>query len=98
MIIIFFVAISSLAWNQAPAASHSVSGPLASPTRTLELSRTPNPTQPPAILNSGEPTATPLPVELLTNSNQTIGITLAAALLVLIVVGGVISSLSDKKS
>ena len=36
------------------------------------------------------PTRTPLPPEYLSNSNQTVGITLASVVLVLIVVGGVL--------
>ena len=39
---------------------------------------------------SGAPTPTPLPEEFLTNSQQTIGVTLAGAVLVLIVVIGVL--------
>jgi len=45
-------------------------------------------TQTPAPL--GEPAPTPLPAEYLANSQQTIGITLVGALLVLIVVIGVL--------
>lgn len=40
----------------------------------------------PTVDPAGGPTVTPLPLEFLTNSQQTIGITLVGALLVLIVV------------
>lgn len=49
---------------------------------SVQLTPTPDP--------AAGPTPTPLPVEFLTNSQQTIGVTLAGAVLVLIVVIGVL--------
>lgn len=78
--------IAALAWSTpSPANSYSPRGLIvaaAAATRTL------NP--------SAEPTGTPFPPEFYTNSQQTVGITLAGVILVLIVVIGVIVFMPKK--
>jgi hypothetical protein len=63
-------------------AQEATAQPDAAQDNAAQAAATPEPNLP--------PTRTPLPAEYLSNSNQTVGITLASVVLVLIVVGGVL--------
>ncbi|HEY9075917.1 MAG TPA: hypothetical protein VIO61_05200 [Anaerolineaceae bacterium] len=66
------------------------------PERDTTIQVIPTSTPMPSILT--KPTSTPFPVEYLTNSRQTIGISIGAAMLTLIVVGGTLSVLARGKN
>lgn len=66
--------------------------PRPSPSATAVITPTLVATPTPVIMeDQGEPTATPLPAELLENATQTNGIILGSAILVLIVIGGTLN-------
>ena len=77
--------LTSMAWTLPPFAHDEVP---ASVQAALQAAETPG--EAPTADPNARPTRTPLPPEYITNSSQTIGITLAAAVLVLIVVIGVL--------
>ena len=85
-----------LVWATPDSASGSAlpGKPAGSPRQAALQQATPEPSQPPENEATEAvyvpPTSTPLPAEYLSNSNQTIGITLSATVLVVVVVAGVL--------
>ena len=87
-LVLLILASSNLAW-----AHVSAPQPRAEKDITAQVQTTPTPQ--PALLAG--PTPTLLPPEYLTNSSQTTGIVLVAAVMVLIVVGGVFYTLLKER-
>jgi len=85
MLILFFLVVAQ-----------TCSGPMPRPTTTASPSPYPTPS---AVTIEGEglPTATPLPAQLLENRDQTNGIILGSAILVLIIIGGTLSVLLRRR-
>lgn len=89
-LVLLILASSSLAWVPLPGQRAEIDEKI--PVQVVQVTPTPRP-----LLQAG-PTQTLLPPEYLTNSSQTTGIILVAALMVLIVVGGVFYTLVKERS
>ncbi|WP_322806959.1 hypothetical protein [Thermanaerothrix sp.] len=89
VLLILAFLVGAQAWKS-PRPSPSVTAAL-----TPTLVATPTPVM---IEDQGEPTATPLPAELLENATQTNGIILGSAILVLIVIGGTLSVILRRRN
>lgn len=90
VLIVAAVFLAGMIWTKPPALMRAANAATPTPgagTETPSVS-----TATPGVLNPtpGKGTKTPLPPEYLANADQTIGITLAGAMLVLIVVAGVL--------
>ncbi len=92
-LVLLLLAVVNLAWNSPPARHAAATPPAAEAT----LTRTPLPTQPAVTDSQATLTPTPLPAELLANFQQTTGIIIVAAVLVLIVAAGVFNQLLSER-
>jgi len=87
--LVLVLAIALLIFTSGYTSYHTIAGETAATPTPSPLTPTPAP----VILTSTLSTATPFPPEYLTNEEQTVGPTVAAALLVLVVVAGVLTQL-----
>jgi hypothetical protein len=98
-LLLFLLAVSSLAWRQPPETRSFLQiapTPTRGSTQTIALTPTGN-AQNAQTAPSARPTLTPLPPEYVTNSQQTTGIIFVASIMVLIVVFGVLHTLVTEK-